>query len=328
MSLIGNEKTVIRVGHFLNVTHAQGVIGHALTRQGKGWFEERLGPHIEVQWFIYNAGPTSMEAIFTDSIDLSYVGPNPAINAFLKSEGQEVRIVCGSCSGGAALVVQSDERIKTDEDFKGKKIATPQFGNTQDIAARSWLKSLGYRVTLTGGDVLVIPTPNPDQLSLFKSKSLDAVWTIEPWVSQLIEEAQGKIYFRESELWPETKGKYVTTHLVSSTAFLEKKPDLLKKWIAAHVELTDWIQQHPIEAKELFIEELKITTKVALPQSVLDQSWKHIELTYDPIQASLFKMAKQAHELGFLKQEPNLKGIYELTWLNEILRQKNLPEIP
>ena len=164
------EKIVIRVGHFPNMTHAQGVIAHGLIRAGKGWFEERLGPDVEIQWFVYNAGPSAMEAIFARSIDLTYVGPNPAINAYLKSQGEEIRIVAGACSGGAALVVQPDGRIKTDADFKGKKIATPQLGNTQDVACRAWLQSKGLRITMTGGDALVVPTANPDQLSLFQSR--------------------------------------------------------------------------------------------------------------------------------------------------------------
>src|SRR5271157_515069 len=156
------EKIILRVGHFPNVTHAQALIAHGLSRAGKGWFEERLGPDVEVQWFVYNAGPSAMEAIFARSIDMTYVGPNPAINAHLKSRGDEIRIVAGACSGGAALVVQPDGRIKTDVDFKGKKVATPQLGNTQDVAARAWLQSKEFRVTMTGGDVLVVPTANPD----------------------------------------------------------------------------------------------------------------------------------------------------------------------
>ena len=221
------EKVVIRVGHFPNITHAQGVIAHGLSRAGKGWFEERLGPDVQIEWFVYNAGPTAMEAIFTKAIDITYVGPNPAINAHLKAKGDEIRIVAGACSGGAALVVQGDDRIKTDADFKGKKIATPQLGNTQDVAARAWLQSKGLRITMTGGDALVIPTANPDQLALFQKGDLDAVWTVEPWVTRLHLEAGAKVYLDEAALWPE--GKYVTTHLVSSVKFLQDQPALLKK---------------------------------------------------------------------------------------------------
>ncbi len=319
------EKTVLRVGHFPNITHAQGVIGHGLTRQGNGWFEERLGPDVEVKWFVYNAGPSAMEAIFAKSVDLTYVGPNPAINAHLKSRGDEIRIVAGACSGGAALVVQPDGRIKTDTDFKGKKIASPQFGNTQDVAARAWLQSKGLKITMTGGDALVIPTANPDQLTLFQKGDLDAVWTVEPWVSRLELEAKGKLYLDEKTLWPD--GKYVTTHLVSSVRFLKERPQLLKKWIAAHVELTEWINKNPDEAKKLLNDEIKAETTRALPQVTLESAWKRLELTYDPVRASLLKSAEDAQRFGFIKEKPDLSRIYELKMLNEALREKGLTEI-
>src|ERR1700747_3860283 len=151
------QKTTIRFGHFPNITHAQGVIAHALSRQGKGWFEERLGPNVEMQWFTYNAGPSAMEAIFAGSLDVTYVGPGPALNAYLKSNGEEIRVISGAANSGSALVVKADSPIKTPEDFRGKKIATPQLGNTQDISCRAWLKAHGFNVTQTGGDVMVVP---------------------------------------------------------------------------------------------------------------------------------------------------------------------------
>src|SRR5919108_133412 len=147
-------ETKIRVGHFPNITHAQGVVAHALSRQGKGWFEQRLGPGTKIEWFIYNAGPSAMEAIFAKSIDLTYVGPGPALNAYLKSNGEEIRVISGAANAGAALVVKADSPIKAPADFRGKKIATPQLGNTQDISCRAWLKEHGFKITLTGGDVL------------------------------------------------------------------------------------------------------------------------------------------------------------------------------
>jgi NitT/TauT family transport system substrate-binding protein len=324
----GAGRAVIRVGHFPNVTHAQAVIAHGLSRQGKGWFEQRLGPEVDVRWFVYNAGPTAMEAIFAKSIDLTWVGPNPAINAHLKARGEEIRIVAGACSGGAALVVQPDGRIRSDADFRGKKVATPQFGNTQDVAARSWLKSKGYRVTMTGGDVLVVPTANPDQLALFQKGDLDAVWTVEPWVSRLTLEAKGRVYLDESELWKETGGRYVTTHLVSSVAFLRNSPELLSRWIAAHVELTDWINQNPDQAKKILNEEIKAETSRALPRQTLDFAWKHLVLTPDPVRESLLKSASDAHQIGFLPAKPDLSRLYDLKLLNEVLKKKGLPEIP
>jgi len=321
------EKIVLRVGHFPNITHAQGVIAHGLTRQGKGWFEERLGPDVEVQWFVYNAGPSAMEAIFAKSIDMTYVGPNPAINAHLKSRGEDIRIVAGACSGGAALVVQADGRIKTDADFRGKKIATPQLGGTQDVAARAWLKSKNLRITMTGGDALVVPTANPDQLALFEQGKMDAVWTVEPWVSRLVLEAKGKVYFDESTLWPETGGRFVTTHLVSSVKFLKERPDLLKKWIAAHVELTEWINKDPDEAKKILNAEIKAETTKAIPMATLDSAWKRLELLYDPVSKSLLKSAEDAYRIGFLKEKPELSRIYDLKLLNDVLREKKLPEV-
>jgi NitT/TauT family transport system substrate-binding protein len=321
------EKVVIRVGHFPNITHAQGVIGHGLTRSGEKWFETWLGPDVEVQWFVYNAGPSAMEAIFARSLDMTYVGPNPAINAYLKSQGEEIRIVAGGCSGGAALVVQPDGRIKTDADFKGKKIATPQLGNTQDVAARAWLQSKGLKITMTGGDALVVPTANPDQLSLFERKEMDAVWTVEPWVSRLVLDAGGRVYLDESSLWKQTGGKYVTTHLVSSVKFLNEHPDLVKKWIAAHVELTKWINEYPDEAKRVLNAEMKAETTKSLPQETLNSAWNRLEITHDPIRTSLLKSAEDAYRIGFLKEKPDLSRIYHLKLLNEVLREKGLDEV-
>lgn len=324
---VAAEKTVLRVGHFPNITHAQAVVGHGLSRAGKGWFEQRLGPDVEVQWFVFNAGPSAMEAILARSIELSYVGPNPAINAHLRSRGEEIRIIAGACSGGAALVVQADDRIKTDADFKGRKVGTPQLGNTQDVAARAWLQAKGHRVTMTGGDALVVPTANPDQLALFLKGDLDAVWTVEPWVSRLELEAKGKVFLQESTLWPETQGRYVTTHLVSSVRALKDQRELLRKWIAAHVELTTWIAANAEEAKRLFNAELQAEIGKPMPASLLDHAWKRIELTADPVKTSLLKSAEDAFRVGFLKEKPDLGRIYELDLVNEVLRGQGKPEV-
>ena len=150
------QQTVLRVGHFPNITHAQALIASELTRQGKGWFESRLGGDVKIQWFVYNAGPSAMEALAAHSIDLTYVGPNPALNLYARSQGEEVRIIAGAANGGAALVVQADGRLARPEDFRGKSIGTPQMGNTQDVACRAWLKKQGYRITQLGGDVRVL----------------------------------------------------------------------------------------------------------------------------------------------------------------------------
>ena len=229
------ENTVLRVGHFPNITHAQALVAHNLSRQGKGWFEERLGPGTKIEWFVYNAGPSAMEAIFAKSIDLTYVGPGPALNAYTKSNGAEIRLIAGAANGGAALVVQPDQNLKAPADFRGKKIATPQLGNTQDISCRAWLTAGGLKITQLGGDAQVLPTQNPDQLALFQQKKIDAVWTVEPWVSRLERESGGKILVEEKDV--------ATTVLVSSVKFLTEHRELAKKFAQAHAELTEWMAE-------------------------------------------------------------------------------------
>src|SRR5205085_2610422 len=260
------DKTLIRFGHFPNITHAQGVIAHALTRQGKGWFEQRLGPGVEIQWFTYNAGPSAMEAIFAGSLDVTYVGQGPALNAHFKSNGEEIRILSGAANAGAALVVKPDGAIKTAADFRGKKIATPQLGNTQDISCRAWLKAQGFKVTQTGGDVIVLPTANPDQLGLFQSGGVDAVWTVEPWVTRLEREAKAKVFLEDTNI--------ITTWLACSVKFLNAHRDLARKIVSANQELTSWIQAHPDEAQKLLIAELKEETKADFAPEEVAHAWK------------------------------------------------------
>lgn len=323
-SLCAEDPMLVRVGHFPTITHAQGIIGHGFSRQGKGWFEKSLGSHVKVQWFIYNDGPSAMEAIFADSIDLVYVGPSPTINAYLKSEEKLLRIIAGACSGGAALVVQPD--IHTIEDFKRKRIATPQFGNTQDVAARAWFKREGFHVILTGGDLNIIPMSGSSQLALFKQKMIDGSWNVEPWVSRLVIEADGKVFLNESEIWPETKGEYVTTHLVSSQKFLDAYPELVKIWVNSHVELTDWINTHSEEAKLLLNAELKKEIMKGLSKKVLDRAWTQLKFTTDPIAESLYQSAEEAYRIGFIKKKPQLEGIYDLRFLKEALNQVSLKD--
>ena len=297
-------KTVLRVGHFPNITHAQGVVAHALSRQGKGWFEARLGPDVEIQWFTYNAGPSAMEAIFARSIDLTYVGPNPALNAYVKSEGEEIRVIAGAAFGGAALVVQSDSGLSNAAEFKGRKIASPQLGGTQDVAARAWLAKGGLKITQLGGDAFVIPTQNADQLSLFTRKAIDGVWTVEPWVTRLEMEAGGKILVEQRDA--------VTTLLVSSVKLLKEQSALVKKFAAAHAELTEWINQNPAEAQSLLIGELEAETKARFKPEIVAKAWSRItfsdQISLTPIQA----LVKEAQTVGFLKQAGDLSKLVEI----------------
>ena len=296
-------ETKIRVGHFPNITHAQGVIAHAMTRQGKGWFEQRLGPETKIEWFVYNAGPSAMEAIFANSIDLTYVGPGPALNAYTKANGEEIRLVAGAANGGAGLVVQPEQNLNTPANFRGKKIATPQLGNTQDISCRAWLSEGGLKITQLGGDAQVIPTQNPDQLGLFKAKKIDAVWTVEPWLSRLEQEASGKVLVEEKEA--------ATTVLVSSAKFLKEQRELAKKFAQAHAELTDWIMKNPEEAQRLIKAELLEETKSDMTSQVIAAAWRRIVFTSETPRASVEKFMQNSVKAGFIKAAPDLSKLFE-----------------
>src|SRR5213595_31995 len=294
---------VIRFGHFTNITHAQGVIAHALSRKGKGWFEERLGPKVEIQWFTYNAGPSALEAMFAGSLDLTYVGQGPALNAHFKSNGQEVRVIAGAANAGAALVVKSDSPIKTAADFRGKKIATPQLGNTQDVSCRAWLKAQGFKITQTGGDVLVLPTANPDQLALFQKGGIDAVWTVEPWVTRLERDAKARVFLDDKDT--------ITTWLVSSVKFLRDRHDLAKKIADANVELTKWMQQNQAEAQKLLIEELKAETRADFAPDAVAQAWNRIQFTSDVSLDLVAKSVQDGKDAGFLKGSTDTSKLVE-----------------
>ncbi len=287
------DATVLRIGYFPNVTHAQGVIGAQSSRDGHGWFEQRLGPEVKVEWFAFNAGPSAMEAVFAGSIDATYVGPNPALNAYIKSKGEEIRVLAGSAQGGAALVVPASSTATTAEDFRGKRIATPQLGNTQDVAARAWFRKQGLAVTLTGGDVQIVPTPNPDQLGLFKSGKLGGVWTVEPWVSRLVLDGGGRIFLEQKDA--------VTTLLVASAKLLRERPELAAKLRGAHVELTDWINAHPAQAQEQVRAGLSATTRREMPAELVAAAWGRLLFTDKIEPAALESFMADAQDAGLLK---------------------------
>lgn len=287
------QSITLRFGHFPNITHAQGVIAHHFSRQGHGWFEERLGSDVQIGWYVYNAGPSAMEAILANALDVTYVGPNPAINAHVKSQSEEIRIVAGSANGGAGLVVHPEAKIQSPEDFRGKRIATPQLGNTQDVACRSWLKAQGYHITQIGGDVSILPTPNADQLSLFVKADIDAVWTVEPWVSRLELEGNGRLYLEE----PDT----ITTVLVSSTRFLDTHPDLVRQIVDAHIELTAWIRSHPQEAQQIIQAELTEETTREMPLQLIQHAWPRLHFTHAVSPNALKNFVTAAQDAGFLR---------------------------
>ncbi len=301
----------IRIGHFPNITHAQALVGRA-----QGRFQKALEGRARVSWHVFNAGPSAIEALLAGSLDMTYIGPNPAITGYVRSQGQALRVIAGACSGGAALVVRDDTGIRAPADFGRRSLATPQLGNTQDVSARHWLKDNGLDWVERGGTVRVLPLANPDQFTLFLKKDLDAAWTVEPWVSRLVMEAGGRIFLDEGSLWP--GGRYVTTHLIAATAFLEKHPDLARDWIREQIDVTGWIQEHPDEARRVMNEQIKADTSAALGDELLRAALQRLELTEDPLREALLTAAGRAFDLGFLgKEKPDLSGLHDLRFLEE-----------
>jgi NitT/TauT family transport system substrate-binding protein len=309
------------LGYFPNVTHSQPIVG-----LGGGIFAEELGPNVKVETKTFNAGPSAIEAMFAGEIDATYIGPNPAINGYVKSGGEALRIVAGATSGGALFIVRPDSGIENPADLAGKKIASPQLGNTQDVALRAYLLANGLGARENGGNVNVIPIANPDILTLFLKGDIDGAWVPEPWATRLVQEAGGRVFLDERDLWP--NGDFVTTHLIVRTEFLEKHPDVVKKLVSANVHVTQWINDNPDEAKQLVNEGIRQVTGAALPEEVINAAWLNLRITYDPIASSLRKSAADAFKLEFLgDKEPDLSGIYALDLLNEVLEEEGLPTV-
>jgi sulfonate transport system substrate-binding protein len=309
-------QTVIRVGAFPNITHEQAMVGKA-----NGWFEKAMGPNVKIEWKTFNAGPSAIEAMFAGAIDMTYIGPNPTISGYVRSQGEALRVVAGAASGGASLVVRNDAGINKPEDFHGKRVASPQLGNTQDVALRVWLQAHGMKPVNKGGDVRVQPMANPDQLTLFMKKELDAAWAPEPWATRLIREGNGRLFLDERTLWP--NGQFVVTNLIVNNKFLHEHQDLVKNWVRAQMELTDWIRSHQAEAKKLLNEQIQRETGKALPPEVIDEALSRMEITDDPLRSSLLKSAQWAFDAGFLGAKmPDLSGLHDLTLLNQVLKEK------
>jgi NitT/TauT family transport system substrate-binding protein len=316
LPVLAPGQVVMRVGAFPNITHAQAMVGKA-----NGYFEKAMGSGVKVDWKSFNAGPAAIEALYAGAIDMTYIGPNPTISGFVRSNGEALRVVAGAASGGASLVVRNDAGINKPEDFHGKKVASPQLGNTQDVALRAWLKAHGMKPIDKGGDVQIMPMANPDQLTLFMKKELDAAWAPEPWATRLIREGNGRLFLDERDLWPNRQ--FVITNLIVSTKFLKEHPDLVKNWIRANVELTDWINKNQPEAKKILNQQIEKETGKALNAAILDEAFTRLEITYDPLRQTLLTSAQSAFNASFLgRNMPDLSSLYELSLLNQVLAEK------
>ncbi|WP_421741668.1 ABC transporter substrate-binding protein [Cellulomonas sp.] len=313
-STAGAEAPELRLGYFANLTHAVALVG-----VDDGTYQEALGD-TTLTTSIFNAGPAAVEALFGGAIDATFIGPNPAINAFAKSNGEAIRIVSGATSGGAQLVVR--DGIDSPDDLVGTTLATPQLGNTQDVALRAWLAEEGLETSLTGGasDVTIAPQENSQTLDLFKAGQLDGAWLPEPWASRLVVDAGAHVLLDEKNLWPD--GDFVTTHLIVATEYLSKYPGTVKKLIEAEYATSEWIAANPDEAKTLSNTVIEKLSGKPLSAEVLDRAWGNLRITLDPIASSLQTSADHAVAAG-TSDETDLQGIYDLSLLNEVLAEND-----
>lgn len=301
---------VVRLGYFANLTHAQAMLGVA-----NGSFQKALGD-VPLKTTVFNAGPSVVEAFFADELDLAYVGPSPALNAHVKSHGSAVRVIAGAASNGVVIVARKDSGITKLTDIGGKRIATPQFGNTQDISARHYvLGVLKQQLKDTGGTTDIQNIANAEQLGLFKSGQLDVVWAPEPWGARLIHEAGGVLLDEEKNLWPEKN--FTVTLVLASKKFLETQPETVEKFLRAHVELTDWLNAHRAEAADASNAELQKLTGKSLKKEILADAFARIGFSTDPYAETIKTFAAWAYELKVSNAPADMNGFIDLKLLEK-----------
>ncbi|MGX5714761.1 ABC transporter substrate-binding protein [Arthrobacter sp. MAHUQ-56] len=305
----------LKLGYFGNVTHAPALVGIT-----KGFLQQALGS-TKLSTETFNAGPAAIEALNAGAIDAAYIGPNPAINSFAKSQGQSVRVIAGAAAGGAQLVVRPG--ITSAAELKGKTLASPQLGGTQDVALRAWLSSQGYRTDVNGsGDVAINPTDNAQTLKLFQDGKLDGAWLPEPWASRLVLQAGAKVLVDEKDLWNGTgtgkPGEFPTTILIVNQKFAADHPDTVKALLKGNAASVAWLNSAPADEKAGVINSaLQETAGAALPTDVLDRSLANITFTLDPLAGSYPKLLQDGVDAGTTKKA-DLNGLFDLRALNEV----------
>ena len=308
----------VRIGMSPNVTHASGLIA-----AGRHYFEKEL-PGAKVEISSFPSGTTIVEALFSNAVDVAYLGPNPAINGYAQSDGAALRVVSGATSGGAALVVRTG--ITTAQDLRGKTLASPSLGNTQDVALRWYLRGKGLNTDVAGGgDVSIVPQENSQTLQTFRSGTIDGAWVPEPWATRLVKDGGGHVLVSERDLWPD--GNFVTTQVVVARRFLTQHPDAVRGIVAANLDGIDFARAHGSEAQTVSNDEIESFTGKRLKDPILAAAWGNLMFTPDPVASSLRRSADNAIAVGLLKPVRNLPGLYDLDILNALLRSKGRPPV-
>jgi NitT/TauT family transport system substrate-binding protein len=317
ISLSSSETThenKLRIAYFPNIGHAIPVVGIE-----NGLFAEYLGDDVTIETRVFDSGPQAIEALFANSVDVAYVGPGPAINGFLNSENNNIKILAGAASGGASFIVHPDSEINIASDFAGKKIAAPQIGNTQDVSLRHYLSENGLKPAEKGGSVVVYNIANPDIYTLFVKGEIDGAWVAEPWATILESELNGVRLFHEEELWPNEE--FASVLLIGNIDYVDKNKTLLGDFIRAHHETVIWIQTNPKDTRIVFNDFLDSHFGQSLSDDVVDVALSNILITADPKPGSVFSFAEKADTLGYLGRNG-----YDLSELFYSFDTNSIPE--
>ncbi|MDR1833718.1 MAG: ABC transporter substrate-binding protein [Propionibacteriaceae bacterium] len=313
----GSGGSAVNLGYFPNLTHAPALVG-----LDQGFFAKALGD-ATLNTVTFNAGPSAIEALNAGSVDITFIGPNPTITGFTASDGQALRVIAGAAANGAALVVA--DGITDAAGLAGKKIATPQLGNTQDVALRYWLSEQGYETnTEGGGDVSIMPQDNGTALQAFITGEIDGAWVPEPWATRMVLEGGGHVLVDEATIWP--GGKFIVTNVIVRTEFLEQHPEQVEAVLTGLLDSLDYIEQNPAESKAIVNKSIEAITGSGMDDAVLDSAWGNVVFTYDPLAATLRESAAHATAVGLL-EEADLTGLYALDPLNKLLAARGLPEV-
>ena len=310
---------VVNIGFFPNVTHPQALVG-----RGSDIFKKEIDNKYDISWKRFNAGPAELEALLTGEIDIGYIGPGPAVNGYKVSEG-DLQIIAGVSEGGAVLVKSKDSDIKSIKDLENKKVSIPQYGNTQDIVLRGLMKDNRLKDTVRGGSVEVVQAPNPDIRMLLEEGNIDAAFLPEPWGSRLEKEIGAEIVLDYNEGW--RNGEYSSAVILARTEFIEENPEVVKQFLLAHVNATDYINNNLEEAKKIINTQIKDLMREPLQEDVLDKSLDRLKVTYDPNISSIKDIVSLSEEIGYLRGKTDLTDMFNMKALNEILKEKEVKEI-
>ena len=314
---VDDSQNKIRVAFFPSIVHAVPIIGMETQT-----FANNLNDDLDIEVKIFDSGPQVIESIFSNSVDIAYVGPGPVINGFLKSDGNDLKILAGAANGGASFVIQKNSGLELIENYSGKRVAAPQISNTQDVSLRHYLAENGLKSAEKGGDVFVLNIANPDIYTLFAKGDIDGAWVPEPWATMLVEELDGVRLFDENEFWPENK--FSSVLLIGRSDYIEKNPEIIKKWINANEKTVQWINNHPDESKKLYNEFLKSYMGRTLPENIVEKSFSNIIITSEPLENSVYTFAERADALGYLGRDGyTLDGIFYHENISVTLNEEN-----